>query len=151
MYQGLTCRQSNFSSLTSLMYWTISNVTRPSGNNRRVHSLWLKKTIKVRNFYAVLMVGWQCVEVITHTLFTPVNSVTEEVLKQLLAWKVALIISLILSCAGFIHFPEASGVRRKSKNDCFTDMIECNATTVTAIQQNWWLDKRLQGIMILKT
>ena len=43
MYQRLTCRQSNFSSLTSLMYWTISNVMRPSGNNRRVHSLWLKK------------------------------------------------------------------------------------------------------------
>ena len=60
--------------------------------------------------------------------FTPVNSVTEEVLKQLLAWKVALIISLIFSCAGFIHFPEASGVTRKSKNDCFTDMIEPNAT-----------------------
>ena len=54
---------------------------------------------------------------------TPVNSVTEEVLKQLLAWKVALIISLIFSCAGFIHFPEGSGVTRKSKNDCFTDML----------------------------
>ena len=74
---------------------------------------------------------------ITHTPFTPVNSVTEEVLKQLLAWKVALIISLILSCAGFIHFPEASGVTQKSKNDCSTDMIKLYVTEVTAIKQNW--------------
>ena len=142
MYQRITCRQSNFSSLTSLMYWIISNVMRPSGNNRRVHSLWLKKTIKVRNFYATLMVRLMCRNNHSHAIYTT---------KQCNRRSTKAIIGLEGSFDNFTDFflcrfhPFSRGIW------CDTEIQEwLFHWHVTAIKQNWWLGKRIQRIMILK-
>ena len=124
------------------MYWIISNVMRPSGNNRRVHSLWLKKTIKVRNFYATLMVRLMCRNNHSHAIYTT---------KQCNRRSTKAIIGLEGSFDNFTDFflcwfhPFSRGIW------CDTEIQEwLFHWHVTAIKQNWWLGKRIQRIMILK-